>query len=256
MKNFNSTYPQSKLHFIKRASMADFEYISEWMTDAFQNELEGYTLYHNLNGFILDAFKEHTVFVLRHNGKAVAFLTYSPPSDDSITIVFRIVCVKPDYLRRGLATLIHKQAIEHFKRKGCKVAELWNVCYASHKLGESMGFSECMNLSGGSICSMYKVLEDCRKQNFTAKRRFVVWDGYDTKVKPIYSWSLNFRSNKKPIIHFTWYDWMVGIVENDKVIYQDKAKYFFDILPLGGEYIYINEEKSKSIVASLKKYDL
>lgn len=44
--------------------MNDFEYISEWLTDAYNNhkELKGYALYHNLNGFIHDAFVEHTVF--------------------------------------------------------------------------------------------------------------------------------------------------------------------------------------------------
>ena len=42
--------------------MNDFEYISEWLTDAYNNhkELKGYALYHNLNGFIHDAFVEHT----------------------------------------------------------------------------------------------------------------------------------------------------------------------------------------------------
>ena len=43
--------------------MNDFEYISEWLTDAYNNhkELKGYALYHNLNGFIHDAFVEHTI---------------------------------------------------------------------------------------------------------------------------------------------------------------------------------------------------
>ena len=48
--------------------MNDFEYISEWLTDAYnkRKELKGQALYHNLNGFIHDAFVEHTVFVIRH----------------------------------------------------------------------------------------------------------------------------------------------------------------------------------------------
>lgn len=121
--------------------MNDFEYISEWLTDAYNNhkELKGYALYHNLNSFIHDAFVEHTVFVIRHKEKSVAFLTFSPPKD-GIKITFRAVCVNPNFLRMGLATYLHKSAIKHYQKRGCLVAELWNVCRESYKLGISMGF--------------------------------------------------------------------------------------------------------------------
>lgn len=87
--------------------MDDFKYISEWLKDAFENHKEyyGYRLYHNLNGFILDAFKKQNVFVLRYEGKAVAFLTFSPPSEECIRIIFRAVCVKPDFFENGLGNI-------------------------------------------------------------------------------------------------------------------------------------------------------
>lgn len=133
--------PLSHFHLIKKPTMNDFEYISEWLTDAYNNhkELKGYALYHNLNGFIHDAFVEHTVFVIRYKEKAVAFLTYSPPKD-GIIITFRAICVNPNFLRMGLATYLHKSAIKHYQKRGCLVAELWNVCRESYKLGISMGF--------------------------------------------------------------------------------------------------------------------
>lgn len=133
--------PLSHFHLIKKPTMNDFEYISEWLTDAYNNhkELKGYALYHNLNSFIHDAFVEHTVFVIRHKEKAVAFLTFSPPKD-GIKITFRAVCVNPNFLRMGLATYLHKSAIKHYQKRGCLVAELWNVCRESYKLGISMGF--------------------------------------------------------------------------------------------------------------------
>lgn len=133
--------PLSHFHLIKKPTKNDFEYISEWLTDAYNNhkELKGYALYHNLNGFIHDAFVEHTVFVIRHKEKAVAFLTFSPPKD-GIKITFHAVCVNPNFLRMGLATYLHKSAIKHYQKRGCLVAELWNVCRESYKLGISMGF--------------------------------------------------------------------------------------------------------------------
>ena len=122
--------------------MDDFKDISEWLKDAFENhkEFKGYGLYHNLDGFILDAFKEQKVFVLRYEGKAIAFLTFTPPSEECIRMIFRAVCVKPDFLRMGLATYLHESAIEYYKKRGCLVAELYHVCNESYKLGKSMGF--------------------------------------------------------------------------------------------------------------------
>ena len=35
--------------------------------------------------------------MLRYKGKAVAFLTFMPPSEESIRIIFDAVCVKPDF---------------------------------------------------------------------------------------------------------------------------------------------------------------
>lgn len=255
MKKNIKKMPLSHFHLIKKPTMNDFEYISEWLTDAYNNhkELKGYTLYHNLNGFIHDAFVEHTVFVIRHKGKAVAFLTFSPPKD-GIKITFRAVCVNPNFLRMGLATYLHKSAIKHYQKRGCLVAELWNVCRESYKLGISMGFIQKREKIKSDKISMFKILVDTRKQNSNAKIRFVVWgDRYaDTNTKPFYSWSLNFLRDKKPIIRSIDYEWTIGIIKDNKVVFSYIAKHFFGILPLGGNYIYIDENKAKMILESIK----
>lgn len=247
--------PINRFCLVKEPSMSDFEYISEWLPDAYKNhkELPGYALYHNLNGFIYDAFKENTVFVLRYKGKAVAFLTFSPPSKGSIRIIFRLVCVNPNFLRIGLATFLHKSAIEHYQKRGCLVAELWNVCTESYKLGMSMGFVKKVDEKNPNEVSMFKTLIDIRKQNRNAKIRFVVWgDCYaDTNTEPIYSWSLNFRRDKKPIIRSIEYEWTVGILKDNKVVCSGIAKRFFDIFPSAGDYIYIDEDKAQNILNSI-----
>lgn len=234
----------NSFRLIKKATMYDFMDISEWLKDAFENhrEFKGYGLYHNLDGFINEAFKEQKVFVLRYKGKAVAFLTFMPPSEESIRIIFDAVCVKSDFLRMGLATYLHECAIEYYKKRGCLVAELYHVCNESYKLGKSMGFVEKKETKETSIVSMVKIVTDTRRQNRNANVRFVVWDkcyGY-TNSEPIYSWSLNFRRNKKPIICSIDYEWTVGIIQDKKVVYSGIAKRFFDVIPIGGPYLYIN----------------
>ena len=212
--------PLSHFHLIKKATMDDFKDISEWLKDAFENhkEFKGYGLYHNLDGFIHEAFKEQKVFVLRYKGKAVAFLTFMPPSEESIRIIFDAVCVKPDFLRMGLATYLHESAIEYYKKRGCLVAELYHVCNESYKLGKSMGFVEKKETKETYIVSMVKILTDTRRQNPNANVRFVVWGNRyaDTNTKPIYSWSLNFQIDKKPIIHSIDAEWTVGIIQDKK----------------------------------------
>ena len=250
--------PLSHFHLIKKATMDDFKDISEWLKDAFENhkEFKDYGLYHNLDGFIHEAFKEQKVFVLRYKGKAVAFLTFMPPSEESIRIIFDAVCVKPDFLRMGLATYLHESAIEYYKKRGCLVAELYHVCNESYKLGKSMGFVKKKEEKETDEVSMVKTLVDTRRQNRNANVRFVVWgNSYaDINSQPKYSWSLHFRRNKKPIICSIDYEWTVGIIQDKKVVYSGIAKRFFDVIPIGGPYLYINEDKAKHILESIKRY--
>ena len=231
--------------FFKRVNINDFKDITEWLKDAFENhkEFKGYGLYHNVDGFILDAFKEQNAFVLRYEDKAVAFLTFSPPSEECIRMIFRAVCVKPDFLSMGLATYLHESAIEYYKKRGCLVAELYHVCNESYKLGKSMGFVKKKEEKETDEVSMVKTLVDTRRQNRNANVRFVVWgNSYaDINSQPKYSWSLNFRRNKKPIICSIDYEWTVGIIQDKKVVYSGIAKRFFDVIPIGGPYLVFTE---------------
>lgn len=250
--------PLSHFRLIKKATMNDFKDISEWLKDAFENhkELYGYRLYYNLNGFIHEAFKEQNVFVLRYKGKAVAFLTFSPPYEEGIRIKFDAVCVKPNFLRMGLATYLHESAIEYFRKRGYLVAELYDVCTESYKLGRSMGFVKKEENKETSIVSMVKILVKTRKQNRNANIRFVVWDNCyaDINTQPIYSWSLKFRRDKKPIIRSIDAEWTVGIIKGKKVVIHGIAKHFLDVVKYDGPYLYINEEKAKYIIESIHEY--
>lgn len=117
-----------------------------------------------------------------------------------------------------------------------------------------MGFIQKKEKMKSDEVSMVKILVDTRKQNSNAKIRFVVWnDCYaDTNTKPFYSWSLNFLRDKKPIICSIDFEWTVGIIKDNKVVYSYIAKHFFDIFPVGGNYIYIDENKAKIILESIK----
>ena len=110
-----------------------------------------------------------------------------------------------------------------------------------------------MNKDG--IDEMFKILINTRKQNRRANIRFAVWDNYcyDTSVEPIFSWSLNFQRDKKPIVQYCDGDWTVGIIKDGLSLGGGRAKRFCDILR-GGNIIYINEKKAKDILEILSQY--
>ncbi len=153
----------------------------------------------------------------------------------------------------GLATYLHESAIEYFRKRGYLVAELYDVCTESYKLGRSMGFVKKEENKETSIVSMVKILVKTRKQNRNANIRFVVWDNCyaDINTQPIYSWSLNFRRDKKPIIRSIDAEWTVGIIKGKKVVIHGIAKHFLDVVKYDGPYLYINEEKAKYIIESI-----
>ena len=110
-----------------------------------------------------------------------------------------------------------------------------------------------MNKDG--IDEMFKILIETRKQNRSANIRFAVWDNCcdDTNAEPIFSWSLNFQRDKKPIVQYCDGDWTVGIIKDGLSLGGGPAKHFCDILRRGN-IIYINEKKAKDILVILSQY--
>ena len=59
--------------------------------------------------------------------------------------------------------------------------------------------------------------------------------------------------NKKPIVHYCYGDWTVGIIKDGLSLGGGRAKHFCDILRVGN-IIYINEKKAKYILDLLSQY--
>lgn len=62
MKEQIKRIPLSDFQLDKKPTMDDYDYISNWMKEAFENELDGYSLYRNINGLIYDAFVKKICF--------------------------------------------------------------------------------------------------------------------------------------------------------------------------------------------------
>lgn len=235
-----------KVVFVKHPDMNDFLHISNWMKYGFDKGFEGYELSHNIEDIKEDILKQRAL-VLRINHVAIAFLTFDSFNKNDKKVTFRMTAVHPDYRRKGLVSMLHNKAIDYFKAKGCIIAEIWKVNPMSKRMSEKIGFKVEYVKTTNDCIWMYKLLTDYRKQNKTAKKAFVVWKGWDTDCSPIYSWSLNLKNNKKPIIKCIDCSWEVGIMIDGKLVSHNAAKHFFNVMPEHEDYLYLDTQKIKEL---------
>ena len=64
MKEQIKRIPLSDFQLDKKPTMDDYDYISTWVKEAFENELDRYILYRNIDDFIYDAFEEKSIFAM------------------------------------------------------------------------------------------------------------------------------------------------------------------------------------------------
>lgn len=216
-------------YFDTKATMADFEYIRSWMTEGFKQGLKGYTLYHNLDNSIRSSFEKKKAVVLRYNAIAEGYISYSLDKETR-TIMCYTMAISPRHARQGHGTQLMKAMMQYFSHK-CAAMVLFDVNPVSSKLGKKMGFRLYTHEDYkpyGYLNNMWNSLLPIRRQNKTAKRRLVVWDrSYaDMHRPPLYSWSLNFKRDKKPIVHAVHPEWTIGIVEDGKLVREYNAKRF------------------------------
>ena len=218
-------------------TIQDYGYIYTWMKDAFDKKLPNSGLFHNLHK---EDFEKGNVIVYRHEGKAEAILTYSRYDN---ALVFYIISLNPQFHHQGIGTRFMTDVLNYFRKKGCVVADIYKPTKKGLRLLKHLGAIKKEDPDRPDQY-MYLKLIPSRKQNSTAKRRLVIWKNEPRKdQKPDFSWSLNFKRNKKPILSYAYYDWFLGVIQNGKCIRSDNVKRFkqFDE-SCASDYLYITSD--------------
>ena len=217
-------------------TIKDYEYIYIWMKVAFDKNLPNSGLFHNLNK---EAFDEGRVIVYRHKDNAEAFVTYRI-CDKVLTLY--IMALNPQYHHQGIGTSFLTNVLNHFQKKGYIIADFYEPTLKGLRLVKRLGAIKKENPYNPNEF-MYLKLFPSRKQNWTAKRRLVMWkDELQDDQKPDCSWSLNFTRDKKPILAYAFYDWILGIIQNGECIYKEKVKRFKGLDCYPSDYIYITSD--------------
>lgn len=213
----------------------DIDYIEKWLEN---NDF----FYRNIN-IIKDHFNDGTFLLYRNKGKADGFITYLGIDKK---IIVEIICIKQDLRHKGIGRGFVNDYIEYFKKRNILVVEIDNVITSEgNNLCISTGFKKLVKPNEEDITQFYKPLtRDCRKENWTANRRIVLWkkESFDSSCPPDMSWDLDFKNDKAPILEYAYKDWYVGIVENNQIIEYGKVKYFYGVANETLGYIYINND--------------
>ena len=185
-----------------------------------------------------NAYKRKRLFVIRHNERAIAFLCYYRMK---IIATIDLAEVKPTLRNRQIGGYLLECALKYFRRTHIKGVELYCTSPDSHRHAARHGFSS-INKEDSKDDWMFRPLIGIRKQTEKGNRLLAVWKNTigSYSEQPDTLWSLD-DDLEFPILSYCHYDWMVGIIENGKIIRVDKQKRFFkkEIY----DYIYVDGEK-------------
>ena len=185
-----------------------------------------------------DAYKRKNLFVVLYQEKAVAFICFRRYK---IIATINLAEVHPDLRNRQIGGYMLECTLKHFKRTHIKGVELYCTSSDSHRHAERHGFNP-ITKEHDKKDWMFCPLVEPRKQCLKSERMLVVWKNTmgSCAEKPDLCWPLDKEQNN-PIITYCHYDWMVGIVENGRIVKADKQKRFFkeEIY----DYIYIDNHK-------------
>ena len=184
-------------------------------------------------------YKQKHLFVIRHQKDCIAFMSYDRHNFIS---TIELSEVRPDMRNIGIGGLLLENALHYLKKNEIIGVELYHTSEGSQRHAQKHGFENLMKVND-TLSWMFRPLIPIRSQRQVSGRMFVIWtnDYGDTSKYPDKTWPID-EVTKLPILTYCYKDWIVGLMENKKVVSSDKAKRYFGkgSVEFNGEYLYIN----------------
>ena len=167
--------------------------------------------------------------------------------DDYFISTIELSEVQPDTRNIGIGGFLLENALVYLHNTGIKGVELFYTSEGARRHAQKYGFEKQIK-ENDSLPWMFRALISTRSQKQVSGRMFVIWknDCGDSSKSPDMFWPIVEDTNF-PILTYCFKDWMVGLMENGKVISTNKAKRFFGNNPVefNGEYLFINHSFEK-----------
>ena len=184
-------------------------------------------------------YKRNRLFAIRYQNSCIAFMSYY--REKFISFIY-LSEVHPDTRNIGIGGFLLENALHYLKKNRIKGVELYHTSEGSQRHAQKHGFENLMKVND-PLPWMFRPLIPIRSQGLVSDRMFVMWanDYGDTSKYPDKTWPID-KDTNLPILTYCYKDWIVGLMENGKVVSSDKAKRYFgkDPVEFNGEYLFIN----------------
>ena len=225
-------------------TLEDIDYIEDWLKIAQQKEYDDF--YGNIR-IIKNSFENGDFLLYRSKDKkAEGFIIFN---ENQRVVLVDLICINPSFRKQGVGKRFVADCVNCFKKRKILVVVAEAVTFEGAWLCKSTGFQkDC----GGELGFYRKYLEECREQDWSANRRFVLWKTHPylkTQI-PDASWNLDFDNDKTPILDYAYREWYYGIIENDEVVKHCRVNSDYNTnngLYINNSYMYIDNDVFKKI---------
>lgn len=224
--------------------------INKWLIEEDKKTGDGF--YCNWE-VIKSAFEKNKLASISLEGKVVGFIIWR--NYDCVATI-DIAEIKPSHRSKGLGQILTNRLFSKFLSEDIFVVNLQCSPASSEPVWKKLGFQDIRqesdedNVDYSENKQLYKILIPHLEQtsDLVDGEYIELWDNEPHKTSdgtPTWKWELVFeegtRKLKFPLIHPAHYDWRIRWRLGEKIIKNDKVKYFVKEEIVFGKFIVISE---------------
>lgn len=224
--------------------------IKKWLIE--EKKSTGESFYNNWN-IIKSSFNENELITISVDKQTIGFVVWSLCCFDKYSAKIDITAIKPSHRNKGFGRKIVSELILELINKNVYTVELECSPRSSEQFWRHLGFIDfpAHNYRFGIYKQLYKIIVPhlVIQETNTVDECIELWDNVlaDTKeLDPTWKWNLIFKNGtselEMPIIHPCFdNDWRIRWKKVNKIIRDDKVKYFSKTNIKFGDFIVIKE---------------
>jgi GNAT superfamily N-acetyltransferase len=218
----------SEFQINTKPSIENLNEIKFWLSEEYEKTEQGF--YCNWN-VIEKGFKNNELIIFHNEISIIGFVIWA---SCEIYALIDILEINPNFRKRGFGKLFYEKIAEYYISKDLLAIKLFCSPIESEKFWKKMGFIKFPNRGySESDLTYFKPLIEINfpLENGNFDNKLELWDLEPYQVenqKPKWTWKIEKENSEfsKPIIHPSNSNWNLRWTKNNKIIKEDKIKYF------------------------------
>ena len=219
--------------------------IEKWLIEERNNTGNGF--YCNWN-VIENAIQDKRIIVLTIDDFAIGFVTYRI---DELIANIDIAEINPNYRKKGYGRKMINNCLNHFKKQGVLVTELYCEPKSSEKIWKKLDFINFPVFPhDNNKINMFRPLVERLEINTEVNETDEVVELWNEephiaeRINPKWTWKINSSNLERPIIQPAFQDWQVRWRKGNIIKETDKVKRFFSKENQYGHFVIIKRLKN------------